>query len=110
MRTVNMYYVYDNVNEIAITNFIPSPNDLSAAINFRDIYINGEEMKKRGINYKALDLVRFGQVDISQDGELFINENNIHFNEVVRFQGNDILKFINDKMIELGIEDNLVEE
>lgn len=109
MRTINLYYVYDNINEMAITNFIPAANDLVAAIGFRDSYITNEEYKKKG-NFKALDLVRFAQLDITEDGEFFVNDSNIQFNEVKRFQGNEIMNFIKDKMIELGIDDNIVEE
>lgn len=49
MRTVNLYYVYDNINELAITSLIPAANDLVAAIGFRDSYITNEEYKKKVI-------------------------------------------------------------
>lgn len=109
MRDLGLYYVYDNINEIAITQIIPAANDLVAAIGFRDSFINNEEYKKRG-NYKALDLVRFATVDVSEDGEFFLNSDNIKFDEIKRFPGVEVMDFIKDKMIELGIDDNVVEE
>lgn len=109
MRDLGLYYVYDNINEIAITPIIPAANDLVAANGFKESFITNEEYKKKG-NYKALDLVRFATVDISEDGEYFLNPENIHFDEIKRFEGKEILDFIKDKMIELGIEDNMIEE
>lgn len=55
-------------------------------------------------------MVRFAQVDITEDGEYFVNDSNIQFNEVKRIQGNEIMNFIKQRMIELGIDDDVVEE
>ena len=109
MRDLGLYYVYDNINEIAITQIIPAANDLVAAIGFRDSFIDNEEYKKRG-NYKALDLVRFAIVDVSEDGEFFLNSENIRFDEIKRFTGGQIMDFIKSKMMELGIDDNIVDD
>ena len=107
MRNLNFYYIYDNIGECVIGDkpFF-APNDLCAAICFRDTFINNKENK---FNYKSLDLVRFASANVGEDGDYIIStcERDI---KPMRIVGDQILSFINEKMMELGIDDNFYEE
>lgn len=104
MKTLKMYYVYDNLNECVITPPIPCPNSLVAAIGFRDAYIK----KDSKYNYTALDLVQFACFDVDEDGCMMVSSRK-DYNEIIRIQGKDILNFIKEESQKLGIDDNFVE-
>lgn len=107
MRTLNFYYIYDNIGECVIGDkpFF-APNDLCAAICFRDNFIKNQESK---FNYKSLDLVRFAVADVGPDGDYMISilENDV---KPMRIVGDQIMSFINEKMLELGIDDDFLED
>lgn len=107
MKSINFYYIYDNIGETVIGDkpFF-APNDLSAAICFRDSFITN---KKSQFNYEALDLVKFAKADINPDGEYLIslNEKDV---KTVRWTGKEIMSFISEQCAELGINDNLIED
>lgn len=102
MRTLNLYYIYDNINECAITTIIPAANDLVAAIGFRDTYIKGKDKRP----YTAYDLVRFGVVDVDEDGQYHITK----LCNIDRIVGRDIMNFISDEYKKLEIDDDFIEE
>ena len=103
MKTLGLYYVYDNLGETVITPPIPCANDLVAAIGFRDTYMK----KDSKYNYKALDLVCFGRVFIDEDGCMKMDPDLM---KETRWLGAEILSFIANKSAELGIDDSFVEE
>lgn len=107
MRSINFYYIYDNINECVIADkpFF-APNDLAAAICFRDSFIKNE---KSQYNYKSLDLVKFAKADISPDGDYLICTDDKSV-KVTRIIGSDIMTFIKAECDKLGIEDDLLEE
>lgn len=107
MRKLNFYYIYDNIGECVIGDkpFF-APNDLAAAICFRDTFIKNKENQ---FNYKSLDLVRFACCDIGPDGDYIIS-NFDDDKKPLRIIGSQIMSFINEKMLELGIDDDFVEE
>lgn len=99
---MNLYYVYDNINECAITSIIPAANDLVAAIGFRDAYIKSKDKKP----YTAYDLVRFAKVDVDEDGQFFVNQPG----EVKRLTGREVMVFISNELKKLDVDDDFVEE
>lgn len=102
---MGLYYVYDNVGETVIAGPIPAANDLVAAIGFRDSFIKNKD-KRIPYSYKSLDLVRFATFDVDEDGCMTVSEKNI----VRRIIGGEIMDFIRDESLKLGIDDEFVEE
>ena len=107
MRSLKFYYIYDNINECVISEkpFF-APNDLSAAIVFRDSFIKNE---KSMYNYKSLDLVRFGEADILPDGDYVMRTDEKSI-KIQRLIGSEIMTFIQAEIQKLGIEDDFLEE
>lgn len=105
MKKLNLYYVYDNIGSCAITGLIPCANDLTAAIGFRDSYINTE--KPSPYNYKALELRCIGEVSVDSDGCFKFGDS---FEPNSKILGKDIITFISDELKNRGIDDNFVDE
>lgn len=103
MRSLGLYYVYDNINECAITNIIPAANDLVAAIGFRDSFIKCKDKKP----YTAYDLVRFGTVNVDEDGQFFIAETQ---SEIIRYIGREIMNYIKVEYQKLEIDDDMLDD
>lgn len=104
MKTLGLYYIYDNLGETVIGQPIFFPNDLVGAIAFRDTFITNKESK---YNYKALDLVCVGRLKVDEDGCI---EMDPELMKISRITGNEIIAFISAKSAELGIDDEFVEE
>lgn len=102
MRKINLYYVYDTINETSITGIIPVNNHLTAALGFRDSYIKN---KKNMINYQQLELRQFGVVEVNENGEF----GNIK-NEGYVLPGKEVMEFISGEMKSRGIDDVFDEE
>ena len=104
MKTLKLFYVYDTIGGCAITNMIPMSNDLVAWVSFRDNFI---QKKDSPYNYKALELVKFGEVNVDYNGEFKCCEN---VRDVVRYSGKEIMDLIQNELAARGIDDNLIDE
>ena len=104
MKTLKLFYVYDTIGGCAVTNMIPMSNDLVAWVSFRDNFI---QKKESPYNYKALELVKFGEVNVDSNGE-FTCCNDVR--DIVRYSGKDIMTLIQEELSARGIEDNLIDE
>ena len=102
MKKMGFYYVYDVINEVAITTVICMPNNLTAAIGFRDTYI---KKNNSGINYKQLQLIKFANCDVTENGMFDKTER-----DDFTLKGNEIMDFISSELQKRGIEDNFVED
>lgn len=107
MKKLNFYYIYDNINECVIGDkpFF-APNDLAAAVCFRDSFIKPEKIP---YNYKSLDLIRFASADITPDGNFLIDVKQESI-KPIRICGKEILTFIRSECDRLNIEDDFLEE
>lgn len=56
MKKLCLYQVFDNIGQSAITSIIPSTNDLTAALGFRNAYIKEKDPQKNPFGFKTLDL------------------------------------------------------
>lgn len=104
MKKLQLFYVFDTIGNSAITGLIPMVNDLVAWVSFRDNFI---QKKDSPYNYKALELVKFGTVEMDSNGELTCSPQK---NEVIRYSGKDIMALISAELKERGIDDNLIDE
>ena len=102
MKTLNLYYVFDNVGGEQIAGPIPAANDFIAALGFRDSFI---KQKKSPYSFKALSLVQFGTVNVDENGCFSIPEQSKK-----EIKGTDIMAFIAEKCAEYGIEDDILED
>lgn len=102
MKKINLYYVYDTINETAVTGIIPINNHLTAAIGFRDSYIKN---KKSPYNYQQLLLRQFATVELNENGEY----GNVK-NDGWQIPGKEIVDFILDELKARGIDDTFDEE
>ena len=102
MRNINLYYVFDTINETAVTGIIPVNNHLTAALGFRDSYIKN---KKSPYNYQQLLLRQFGTVDVNENGEY----GNVQ-NDCWEIPGKEIMEFISSELKARGIDDTFDEE
>lgn len=105
MKKLNLYYVYDNVGDMTIAGPVPAANDLVALIGFRDSYIKNPKLP---YSYKSLDLVRFAQVEVNENGRLSMAEKSD--NDVCTFKGAEVMGTISVLSAELGIDDDLLDE
>lgn len=104
MKRLELYYVFDAVGNCAITSVIPVSNALTAALGFRDSYIKNE---KSPYNYKGLRLIHCGNLDVDENGNMFISEDQSRHDVIA---GKDIMTFISAEMAALGIDDAFVED
>lgn len=104
MRSLGLYYVYDNINECAITQIIPAANDLVAAIGFRDSFIKCKEKRP----YTAYDLVRFGTVEVDEDGQFIIPPQTVQ--NTKRILGREIMDYIKVEYQKLDIDDEMLDD
>lgn len=104
MRSLGLYYVYDNINECAITQVIPAANDLVAAIGFRDAFIKCKDKRP----YTAYDLVRFGTVQVDEDGQFDIIDKTEQCKK--RILGREIMTYIKQEYQKLDIDDDMLED
>ena len=106
MKTTGFYQVVDHVGGCAITQLIPAQNRLTAALGFRNAYMQDPEIKKQ-YNYKALELVEVAVADIQEDGVLYIHQSP---KDPWSITGRDILDFIKEEMAARGVDDFMVDD
>lgn len=99
MKTLNLYYVFDKIGNCQIAGPMPADNDFIAALGFRDSFIKN---KKTPYSYKALQLVKFGTINVDENGCFSIPQQSNS-----RIEGAEIMNFINEKCLEYGIDDDL---
>lgn len=104
MKTLNLYYVYDTINETAVTGIIPVNNNLTAALGFRDSYIKN---KKSPYNYQQLQLVHFGFVEVDENG-CFTMPTQVCAPWVL--PGKEVIGYITSELKDRGIDDIFDEE
>lgn len=105
MKKLELFYVYDTINECAITSVIPQNNLLTAALGFRDAYIKN---KKSPYNYQQLELVNFGWLDVDVNtGEL---HQGCNVTAETRLSGKEVMNYIADELKKRGIDDVFDEE
>lgn len=104
MKKLGLYYVFDRIDDTAITPVITSTNDLTAALGFRNAYIANKQTK---LNYQSLQLVHFGQVFVDEEGRFTVD---VDFKDKSIIQGSDIMTFIQSEMTARGIKDDFLEE
>lgn len=102
MKNLNLYYVYDTINETSVTGIIPVNNHLTAALGFRDSYIKN---KKSPYNYQQLEIKQFATVEINQDGEF----GNVK-NDGWVLPGKEVMNYIASELKARGIDDIFDEE
>lgn len=105
MKKLNLFYVYDNIGCTAITGIIPANNYLTAALGFKNAYVDNKDKKTNPYNYKGLTLVCIGDVNVDSDGAMT-------FGEKITWEmsGKDIIDFINDEFKARGMDDEFVNE
>ena len=104
MKTLNLYYVYDKIGKCQIAGPIPADNDFVAALGFRDSFINNKA-KNIPYSYKALQLVKFGTINVDENGCFSIPEQS---NSLI--EGSEIMDFIIEQCLQYGIDDNLPDD
>lgn len=102
MKTINLYYVFDKVGQTQVAGPLPAANDFVAALGFRDNFIKN---KKTLYSYKALQLVKFGTINVDENGCFSIPEQSSS-----RIEGAEIMNFISEKCLEYGIDDELPDD
>lgn len=107
MKTVGFYQVMDNVGGCAITQLIPAANRLTAALGFRNAYIQEKDKMKNPFQYKALELVEVTIADVNDDGSLYVHQTP---NDCWSIRGNDIMSFISNEMKARGVDDFIVDD
>lgn len=105
MKKLELFYVFDTINECAVTGVIPVNNLLTAALGFRDSYIKN---KKSPYNYQQLELVNFGWLDVDVNtGELHQGCNVV---AETRLPGKEVMDYIANELKARGIDDNFDDE
>lgn len=105
MKKLNLYQVYDNVGQSAITSIIPAVNDLTAALGFRNAYIQEKNPQKNPYQYKALDLKKVAELEVDESG---IVVSCIPAKWTIA--GNEVMNFIQQEMQRLGVDDFILDD
>lgn len=105
MKKLNLYQVFDNVGQSTITSIIPASNDLTAALGFRNAYIQEKNPQKNPYKYKALDLKKVAELEVDESG-LVISCLPAKWT----IAGSEIMNFIQSEMQRLGVDDFLLDE
>lgn len=103
MKTINLYYVYDGINERAITSVIPSSSHLVAALGFRNSYITNKENK---IPYKNLKLVCCGKLIVQENGCF---KQDVSY-EDWKLNGDEVISYIRQEIADRGLDDGFLDE
>lgn len=107
MKTMGFYQVIDHVGECAITQLIPAQNRLTAALGFRNAYMQEKDPKKNPYQYKALELVEVTIADLNDDGTMFVHQSP---DEPWSICGKDIIDFIQSEMQARGVDDFILDD
>lgn len=107
MKTMCLFQVYDNVGQTFITNIIPSANRLTAALGFRNSYIQEKDPAKNPYAraYKALELVEVAVCDVLDNGQ-FTNFKQSDWT----CKGSEIIELIRDEMAARDVDDFILDE
>ena len=103
MKTINLYYVLDRLNNTAITSIIPASEHLTACLGFRNSYILNKENK---IPYKNLSLVCCGQLNVLENGAY---KQNVSY-EDWSISGSEVIDFIREEIANRGLDDGFLDE
>ena len=103
MKTINMYYVKDMVEEKCITTLLPASNHLTACLGFRNAYITNTENK---IPYKNLKMICCGQFLVNENGEYTQDVSYPHW----ELSGSEIIGFIREQIADKGLDDGFLDE
>ena len=103
MRFLNLYYVYDKLEQKCITTILPASSHLTAALGFMNAYIKNKENK---IPYKNLSLKCCGKLKVLENGE-YVQE--IGYDEFY-LDGKDVIEFIRQQINENGLDDGFIDE
>ena len=103
MKKLNLYYVFDNVGETVVTGVIPASSHLTAALGFRNAYIQN---KKSELNYKNLTLVCCDTLQVDDKGEYHRADSVDQF----ILDGNKIIDFIREQIQAKGLDDEFLDE
>lgn len=105
MKTLGLYQIFDNVGKSAITQIIPAATNLTAALGFRNAYIQEKDPRKNPYQYKALDLIKVANVELNEDGLV---------SKVTAadwtIQGSEVMNFIQEEMQALGVDDFILDD
>lgn len=107
MKTMSFFQVVDRVGGCAITQLIPAQNRLTAALGFRNAYIQEKDPQKNPYGYKALDLVEVAIADVQEDGLLYIHQSPA---EMWSLSGKDVIDFITQEMKNRGVDDFILDD
>lgn len=103
MKTINLYYVLDRINDRSITQVIPASSHLTACLGFRNSYIVNKENK---IPYKNLKLVCCGRLLVTENGG---------FKQDVSYEdwdinGSEVIDYIRQEISNRGLDDDFLDE
>lgn len=107
MKTMGFYQVIDHVGGCAITQLIPAQNRLTAALGFRNAYMQEKDPQKNPYSYKALELVEVGIADLNEDGTMFLHQSPT---DPWSISGKNIIDFIQEEMAARGVDDFLLDD
>lgn len=109
MKTTGFYQVFDNVGGTAITGLIPAQNRLTAALGFRNAYMNEKDITKNPYarTYKALDLIEVTIADVNEDGTLYVHQSGT---DNWTLSGKEVINFIQDEMAARGVDDFILDD
>ena len=105
MKKLNLYQVFDNVGQSAITSIIPAVNDLTAALGFRNAYILEKNPQKNPYQYKALDLKKVAELEVDDSGIVVSC-----LSAKWTIAGNEVMNFIQEEMQRLGVDDFILDD
>lgn len=105
MKKLNLYQVFDNVGQSAITTIIPAVNDLTAALGFRNAYIQEKNPQKNPYQYKALDLKKVAELEVDESGIVVSC-----LPAKWTITGNEVMNFIQEEMQRLGVDDFILDD
>lgn len=105
MKKLNLYQVFDNIGQSAITSIIPTVNDLTAALGFRNSYIQEKNPQKNPYQYKALDLKKVAELEVDESGIVVSC-----LPAKWTIAGNEVMNFIQQEMQRLGVDDFILDD
>lgn len=105
MKTIRLYQVFDNVGQTTITGIIPAANNLTAALGFRNAYIQEKDPQKNPYHYQALDLICVAQLELDENG-LVKKVTEAEWKK----EGSSINNYIRDEMTARGVDDFILDD
>ena len=103
MKNINLYYVFDKLENKTITTVLPASSHLTAALGFMNAYIKNKESK---IPYKNLSLRCCGKLLVLENGEY---KQDVDYDKF-ELDGKDCIEFIRSQIQENGLDDGFLDE